>query len=175
MPFRSGGRGELDNIHALLFLLRPLLQSGSSRSVLETAAGSAALAPTPSGKGVHRQKQNVAERGWKRVRHSKRADVDQPDTLQQDGRSVRVEHTLAGFHRAKEGIVLASVKEAKELMAEMHSNASLAVLAPISVNEKGTEISVLEQDWNGCMQSASCVSLGTFPYSTRARHHREEV
>ena len=32
---------------------------------------------------------------------------------------VRVEHTLAGFHRAKEGIFLASVKEAKELMAEM--------------------------------------------------------
>ena len=162
MPLRSGGRfskakrGELDKIHALLPLLRPLLQSGSLRSVLETAAGSAALAPTPPGKGVQRQKEEVVEEGWKRVRHSKRTKVDQPpprDTLQQDGWSVRVEHSLAGFHRAKEGIFMASVKEAKELMAEMHSNGSLAVLVPINVNEKGTEISVLVQEWNGCMQS----------------------
>ena len=135
---------------------RYLLQSGSLRSVLETAAGIAALAPTLPGKGVQRQKQEVVEEGWKRVRLSKRTKDDQPparDTLQQHGWSVRVEHTLAGFHRAKEGIFLASVKEAKELMAEMHSNGSLAVPAPINVNEKGTEISVLVQDWNTCMQS----------------------
>ena len=90
------------------------------------------------------------EECWKRVRHSKRTKIDQPpprDILQQDGWSVRVEHTLAGFYRAKEGIFLASVKDAKELMAEMHSNGSLAVLAPINVNE------VLVQDLNGCTQS----------------------
>ena len=45
-----------------------------------------------------------------------------------------------------------SVKEAK-MMAVMHSNGSLAVLAPVNLNEKGTEISVLVQDRNGCMQS----------------------
>ena len=39
------------------------------------------------------------------------------------------------------------------LMAEMHSNGSLAVLAQVSLNEKATDISVLVQDWNGCMQS----------------------
>ena len=62
--------------------------------------------------------------------------------------------TLAGFHRAKEVIFLASVvKEAKERMAEIHSNGFLAELAPTNVNEKGTEISVLVQDQNGCIQS----------------------
>ena len=66
---------------------------------------------------------------------------------------MREEHTLAGFHRAKEGIFLVSAKEVKELVAEMHSNGSLAVLAPINVNEKGTEIAVLVQDRNGCTQS----------------------
>ena len=50
-----------------------------------------------------------------------------------------MEHTLAGFHRAKEGIFLAS--------------GSLSVLAPINVNEKRTEISVLVLDRNGYMQS----------------------
>ena len=60
MPLRSGGRlskakrGELDKIHALLPLLWPLLQSGSLRSVLETAAGSSALAPTPPGNRLRR-------------------------------------------------------------------------------------------------------------------------
>ena len=55
VPLRSRGRiskakqGELDKIHALLLLLRPLLQSGSLRSVLETGAGSAALALSPFG------------------------------------------------------------------------------------------------------------------------------
>ena len=48
---------------------------------------------------------------------------------------------------------MASAKEAKELMAQMHSSGSLAVLAPINVNEKGTEISVLVQDRNDCVQS----------------------
>ena len=38
-------------------------------------------------------------------------------------------------------------------MAEMHSNRSLAVLAPINVNERSTDISVLVQDRNGCLQS----------------------
>ena len=72
-PLRSGGRiskakpGELNKIHALLLLLRPLLQSGSLRSVLETAAESAALALTPFGNGVQRQRQEVVEEGWKRV------------------------------------------------------------------------------------------------------------
>ena len=108
------------------------------------------------------------EEGWKRVRHSKRTKVDQPpprDTLQQDGWSVRVEHTVAGFHRAKERIFLASVEEAKDLMTEMHSNGSLAVLAPINLNEKGTEISLLVQDRNGCMQSCQRFlhQLGDFP------------
>ena len=83
-----------------------------------------------------------------------------------------MEHTLAGFHRAKEGVFVASVKEAKVLMAEMHSNGSLAVLAPVNPNERGTEISVLVVCRAG---SASCVSLETFSYSTRALHHREEV
>ena len=73
VPLRSRGRiskakrGELDKIHALLLLLRPLLQSGSLRSVLETAAGSAALALSPFGKGVQRQRQEVVEESWKRV------------------------------------------------------------------------------------------------------------
>ena len=73
VPLRSRGRiskakrGELDKIHALLLLLRPLLQSGSLRSVLETAARSAALALSPFGKGVQRQRQEVVEESWKRV------------------------------------------------------------------------------------------------------------
>ena len=45
------------------------------------------------------------------------------------------------------------VKEAKERMAEIHSNGFLAELAPTNVNEKGTGISVLVQDQNGCIQS----------------------
>ena len=163
MPLRSGRRrakaasGELDKICSLLPLLRPLLQPGSLRTVLEAL-----------GKGVQRRSQNVTEEGWKRVRHSKpvRVDADQRpprDKLQQDGRSVRVEHTLAGFHRAKEGVFLASMKEAKVLMEEMHSNGSLAVLAPINVNEKGTEISVLVQDRNGCACRAVSASAGDVP------------
>ena len=35
----------------------------------------------------------------------------------------------------------------------MHSNGSLAVLAPIILNERSTQNSVLVQDWNGGMQS----------------------
>ena len=54
---------------------------------------------------------------------------------------MRVEHALAGFRHAKEGMFLAGVKEAKELMAEMHSSGSSTALASINVNEKGTEIS----------------------------------
>ena len=69
-----------------------------------------------------------------------------------------MEHTLAGIHRAKQGVFLASVKEAKVLLAEMHSNGSLAVLAPINVNEKGTEISVLVQDRSG--PQGRCVKDG---------------
>ena len=38
-------------------------------------------------------------------------------------------------------------------LAEMHSNGALAALVPVNLNEKGTEISVLVHDWNGCMQS----------------------
>ena len=41
----------------------------------------------------------------------------------------------------------------RERGGSVDSNGSLAVLAPINVNEKGTEISVLVQDRNGCMQS----------------------
>ena len=107
--------------------------------------GSAAQVLSSPGKGAQRQRQDAA-----------RVDANQPaprDKLQQDGWNVRVEHTLAGFHRAKEAVLLASVNEAKVLFAEMHSNGSLAVLAPINVNEMGTEISVLVQDQNGCMQS----------------------
>ena len=48
---------------------------------------------------------------------------------------------------------MASVKEAKMLMAEMHCNGSVAVLAPNDPNEKGTEISVLVQVQSGCTQS----------------------
>ena len=74
---------------------------------------------------------------------------------------------------------MASVKEAKELMAEMHSSGSLAVLAPINVDEKGTEISVLVQgELVVCRAvSASCVSLETFLYTRTVpelRHHKEE-
>ena len=38
-------------------------------------------------------------------------------------------------------------------MAEIHSDGFLAEVAPTNVNEKGTEISVLVQDQNGCLQS----------------------
>ena len=67
-----------------------------SRKITET--------PFSPGKGAQRQRQDAGE-GWKRVRHSKtaRVDANQPaprDKLQQDGWSVKVEHTLAGFHRA---------------------------------------------------------------------------
>ena len=59
-----------------------------------------------------------------------------------------------GFPPRQGGIFLASVvKEAKERMAEIHSDGFLAELAPTNVNEKGTEISVLVQDQNGCLQS----------------------
>ena len=79
MPLRSGGRyskakrGEIDKIHALLPLLRPLLQSGSLRSVLETAAGSARSFGSSSWQGKFSDRNRR-----KRVRHSTRADVDQP-------------------------------------------------------------------------------------------------
>ena len=66
----------------------------------------------------------------------------------------KIRHHSGGIPlRQGGGVFLARVKEAKVLMAEMHSNGSLAVLAPINVNEKCTEISVLVQDRNGCMQS----------------------
>ena len=68
------------------------------------------------------------------------------DKLLEDGWSVKVWHTLAGFQRLRDGVFMASVKEAKMLMAE-------SVLAPINLNENGTEISVLVQDRNVCMQS----------------------
>ena len=122
MPLRSRGRyseakrGELDKIYALLLLLRPLLQSGSLHSGLEAAVGSADEVPASPGRRVQRQRTDVAEECWKRERHSKtaRVDADQPaprDKLQQDGWSVEEEHTLAGFHRPKEEVFLASVKK----------------------------------------------------------------
>ena len=158
MPLRSGRRRAKAKKWRIGQNLRPVAFAPAVIAVLEAAAGDAAQTLSTPGKGVQRRSQNVTEEDWKRVRHSKpvRVDADQPlprDKLQQDAWSVRVEHTLAGFHRAKEGVFLASVKEAKVLMAEMHSNGSLAVLAPINVNEKGTEISVLVQNRNGCTQS----------------------
>ena len=66
---------------------------------------------------------------------------------------MRVFHSR-GFPPRQGGIFLASVvKEAKERMAEIHSDAFLAELATTNVNEKGTEISVLVRDQNGCLQS----------------------
>ena len=88
-----------------------------------------------------------------------------------------MEHTLAGFHDARERVSMASRKEAKVLMAEMHSNGSLAVLAQIHLVERSAEISVVVQERNGCMRkagSACCTSLGAFPCSARARHRRKE-
>ena len=75
------------------------------------------------------------------------------DKLLEDGWGVQVEHFLAGLQRLGDGVFMARVKEAKMLMAEMHSNGSLAVLAPITLTEKGAEISVVVQDPNGRMQS----------------------
>ena len=65
----------------------------------------------------------------RRVQHSKKTKEEaiQPatrDKLLEDGWSVKVEHPMADFQRLRE-----SVKEAKMMMAEMHSNGSLAVLA----------------------------------------------
>ena len=93
---------------------------------------------------------------WKLVRQSKRADVDQPpprDTLQQDGWSVRVEHTLAGFHRAKEGVFLAS-----QSTSTKRARKSLCWYR--------TGMVVRRAD------SASCVSWRTFSCSTRAEHQK---
>ena len=148
--YSNAKRGELDKVCAPF--TSTFFGSRSLRPVLEAAAGSAAQVPCSPCKGDQRQD---AEEGWKHVRHSKTASVDanQPvprDKLQQDGWSVKVEHTLS-FHRAKEWVFMASTKEAKVLMAETHSDGSLAVLAPI--NERGAEISVLVQDRNGCVQS----------------------
>ena len=126
------------------------------RTDVEAAAGDAAQILSTPGNGVQRRSQNFTEEGWKRVRHSKpvRVDADQPplrDKLQQDGWSVR--HSGGIPARKRRGLLGKHERESKVLMAEMHSNGSLAVLAPISVNEKGTQISVLVQDRNGRMQS----------------------
>ena len=58
---------------------------------------------------------------------------------------MKVEYTLAGFTRSSEGVFMASVLEAKKMMAELHSNGSLAVLVPVNLDKKGTEICVLVQ------------------------------
>ena len=66
---------------------------------------------------------------------------------------MKVEHTLAGFHRAKEGIFLCERERSEGVDGGDALQWVLGRLAPINVNEKGTEISVLVQDRNGCMQS----------------------
>ena len=71
-----------------------------------------------------------------------------------------------GFPPRQGGIFLASVvKEAKERMAEIHSDGFLTELAPTNVNEKSTEISVLVKDQNGCLQSRQRLlhQLGDIP------------
>ena len=45
---------------------------------------------------------------------------------------------------------------ARMILAEMHSNVALAVLAPVNLNEKGIEISALAEDWHGCAWSRQC-------------------
>ena len=107
---------------------------------------------------------------WKRVSAMKAGQPALRDKLLEDGWSVQVEHTLAGLQRLRDGVFMASVKEAKMLMAEMYSNGSLAVLAPITLAEKGAETSVVVRDRNGCMQSRQLFlhQLGDTPVFSRS-------
>ena len=56
-------------------------------------------------------------------------------------------------------------------MAEMHSNGSLAVLAPINLNERRREISVQVQDRNGCMQSPQRLPASAWGHSRTVPEH----
>ena len=82
---------------------------------------------------------------------------------------MKVGNMLAEFQRTREGVFLASVKEAKMTLAEMHSSGALAVLAPVNLNEKGINISVRVQDRNGCMQSQQRF---LHPSCTRVQHFK---
>ena len=118
----------------------------------------------------------VSTTGWKRVQHAKKQEGEAGQLalchkLLEDGWSVNVEqHTLACFQRLRDGVFMANVMEAKMMMSEMHSNGSLTVVAPVNLNEKGAEISVLVQDGNGCMQCRQ-----RFLHQlARVRHRKEE-
>ena len=93
-------------------------------------------------------RQHDEDTGWNRVQLSQKrkeeaSQFDLRDELLEDGWSVKVDHILAG----------GKGQRGKMMMSEMHSNGSLVVFAPVIFHEKGTDISVLVQDWNGCLQS----------------------
>ena len=88
-----------------------------------------------------------------RKRRRRRVSLLPATNSSQCGWSVKVENTLAEFQRSREGPLLASVTQAETTLAGMHSNGALAVLAPVNLNERVSDISVLEEDRNGCMLS----------------------
>ena len=78
---------------------------------------------------VGRQKVETSQRneeiGWKRTQHAKKKEEEEEagqfaprDKLLEDGWSVKVKHTPAGFQRLRDGVFMANVREAKMLMAE---------------------------------------------------------
>ena len=74
---KQRGQSALAEVQAQLPLLRPLLSSGSLRSVLEAAVAAARLpAPSAAGSAAGRQargtRQHDEDAGWKRVQHSKK-------------------------------------------------------------------------------------------------------
>ena len=60
---------------------------------------------------------------------------------------------LQNVWRSRGGVFLASVKEAKMTLADVHSNGALAVLV-VSLVEKGNRISVLEKTGTAARRAA---------------------
>ena len=84
-----------------------------------------------------------------------------------------VENTLAEFQRSSEGLFLASVKEAKTTLAEIHSKEDLAVLPSISTRRVPIFLCWQKTGTVACRcGGVSCISWEMCPSCT---HSKEEV
>ena len=94
-----------------------------------------------------------ADVGWVPVNRAKARAVDTKDKLVPGGWSVAVKSGVSELITSEPGVCLASVSEAKKVVAELKGAHPLAILSPANINGAGQEIHVLVEDPTGRWQS----------------------
>ncbi len=94
---------------------------------------------------------------WKTVKKAKTetsgSNVGGKDVLESEGWSVPVRACLADLNATTPGICLVSTAEAKRALGDLRGDEPMAILAPMNVNEEGTEMPVFVTDKNGRIQT----------------------